>query len=281
MSDTYSSVDRSLDVDAAVAWQDRIARWPAVAAYKARARELIGAGRPVLDVGCGTGVDLAALGGRGFGIDRSFAMCRAARRRPEAAPQPHPHPHPHLNPRPVAMAEASHLPFGAGWFAGVRADRVLQHLVDPGAAIREMVRVTRPGGTVVAAEPDQGSLVVSVPGAPVDLVERVVSLRREVGIRNGRLARHLPALWEEAGLIEITVDAFALVLTDPDDAFGLPGWVTYWREQGPFDDADERVWTAAMTHARDHAGFVYAVTYLVVSGTRVGERPAEPASGSA
>ncbi len=66
----------------------------------------------------------------------------------------------------------------------------------------------------------------------------------------------------------MTVRAFPLVLTDPDDAFGLPTWVAYWRDRGHgFDDADVRDWDAGMAAARE-GGFVYALLYLVVAGTR-------------
>ena len=38
----------------------------------------------------------------------------------------------------------------------------------------------------------------------------------------------------------------------PDDAFGLPTWVAYWRDRGhEFDDTDVREWDAGMTRARD------------------------------
>lgn len=49
MSQTYSDVDASADPAEAVAWQERMSRWPAVAAYKARTHEPLGGADPVLD----------------------------------------------------------------------------------------------------------------------------------------------------------------------------------------------------------------------------------------
>jgi SAM-dependent methyltransferase len=138
-----------------------------------------------------------------------------------------------------ALGHALQLPFAASAFGAVRADRVLQHLADPLAALGEMIRVTRSNGRVIVADPDQESLAIHVPGVPADLVARVKETRRDVGYRNGRLASALPDAFAGAGLHDVTVRAFPLVLTDPDDAFGLPTWVAYWRDRGHgFDDAD-------------------------------------------
>ena len=128
MSGTYANVDASPDVAAALAWQDRVDAWPQIAAYKRRSYELlrVGAGDAVLDVGSGTGHDLLALDAAAIGIDASIAMCTAARARETT----------------VARAVAGRLPFADASFAGVRADRVLEHLDDPDGALAEMVRVT-------------------------------------------------------------------------------------------------------------------------------------------
>ena len=55
------------------------------------------------------------------------------------------------------------------------------------------------------------------------------------------------------------------MLTDPEDAFGLPTWVAYWREHFSAPDAAE--WDTGMQRAREEGGFLYALLYFVVSGT--------------
>ncbi len=252
VTDTYSNVDASPDVRSALDWQDRVDSWPQVRSYKEHTYSLADDRRPVLDVGCGTGHDLVELGGRNVGIDRSAAMVQRAVERGGTA----------------VIGDAAQLPFGAAMFGAVRADRVVQHLADPWAALHEMTRVTRSGGRVIVADPDQESLVIHVPGVPADLVARVKAARRDIGYRNGRLASALPAAFLAAGLLDVCVRAFPLVLTDPDEAFGLPTWVAYWRDRGHgFDDNDVRAWDAGMTRARV-GGFVYALLYLVVAGTK-------------
>ena len=156
MSHTFADVDASGDPGGAVACQERLAAWPAIAAYKEHSRALLGPERPVLDVGCGPGVDLVALGPGAVGLDRSAAMCRSAAGRGARA----------------CLGDAHAVPFADACFAGARADRVLQHLADPVRALGELVRVTRPGGRVVVADPDQESLVIEVPGVRAGLLAR-------------------------------------------------------------------------------------------------------------
>ena len=244
MSDTFSDVDRSLDIAGAIGWQERINEWPQTRAYKARSYELCGTDTPKLEVGAGSGVDAAVLGS--FACDRSHAMTRAARARGVAA----------------CGADAHALPFADNTFAAVRADRVIQHVADPLRAVAEMLRVCRPGGRVVVCDPDQESLVIEVPGVRPELVDRIKRLRRDIGYRNGTFVRRLPGLLAEASTREITIEAFPLVLTDPDDAFGLPGWARYWSEHFSEDEAQE--WEAGVEAARE-AGFVFALLYFVVA----------------
>ena len=250
MSGTYSDVDASGDPAGAVAWQDRVDGWPQVRAYRRRIVELLDGVDRVADVGCGPGGDVGAVGAeRCVGADRSLAMCRTAAGRGVV----------------VCRADAQRLPFADRAFGGVFANRVLQHLADPHAALQEMVRVLRSGGRLVVADPDQETLVIHVPGVRQELVDRVKALRRDVGYRHGRLASALPGVLVAMGLTHVALEPFALSLTDPDDAFGLPGWAGVWRDR--FSDDEVAEWEVGVQRSRER-GFVYSVVYFVVSGVR-------------
>ena len=94
----------------------------------------------VLDMGCGTGTMLTHL--RRFGDaqgvdadDRAIGFCRA---RGEDR---------------VQLLESNVLPFPDDTFDLVTALDVLEHIEDDRAAVREVARVLRPGGTLLATVP--------------------------------------------------------------------------------------------------------------------------------
>jgi SAM-dependent methyltransferase len=253
VSYTYGAVDAGDDPEGAADWQDRIDAWPAIAAYKEHMRGLLPREGRVLDVGCGPGGDLVAIGvERSVGVDPSVTMCRRAGARGGR----------------VLRSDAVALPFIDEAFAACRADRVLQHLRDPLAALRELVRVTRPGGAIAIADPNQETLTIDVDGVPRSLIERVTTLRRDVGYRNGRLASRLPALLTELGVDAVQVAAFPLVLTDSADAFGIATWPRTWHERGVahFAPRELEAWERALRQAE---GVRYALDYVVTAGRRI------------
>jgi demethylmenaquinone methyltransferase/2-methoxy-6-polyprenyl-1,4-benzoquinol methylase len=98
-------------------------------------------GDRALDVGAGTGVstaELALSGVRAVGLDLSLGMLRAGRRV-----------RPHV---PLLAGDALALPFPDATFDAVTISFALRNVVDTEAALRELARVTRPGGRLVVCE---------------------------------------------------------------------------------------------------------------------------------
>lgn len=169
-----------------------IAALPSGRDYKQRilARLAPQPGLAVLDVACGLGDDVAALAAcsvEATGVDRSHAMVAEAQRRHGACGAR------------FQVAEATALPFPAERFDAVRIDRALQHIEDPAAVVGEMARVVRPGGLVIAAEPDWGTFLIA--GAPSPLIE-AMEQRWRLSFRNPWIGRQLPSLFEQAALVE-------------------------------------------------------------------------------
>lgn len=237
----WDRVDAADDPVDLVAVQQNLESWRLVRRYRERMRELTGTGR-VLDVGAGPAGEPAFVG-----VDNSLAMCRAARDRG----------------RRSVLADAAALSLLDGTVDAVRADRVFQHLPRPRAALAEAIRVVRPGGRIVTADPDQCTLTIEADGS--ELASVVVDFRRRT-IRNPELAHRLVGWFADAGLADVTVDAYRLELTDPDLAFGITGWGRMLAEEGRFSDDQAERWQRAL-RAGD---FRYAVSYLVTSGRRSG-----------
>jgi SAM-dependent methyltransferase len=188
-------------------WDRQFARqagWTrATRAHLYRRANLLRAGR-VLDVGCGTGTVTEEMAlrteARVTGIDLDPAMVAFSQARGGRA---------HYRP-----GDAHDLPFPDGWFDATVCHFLLMWCRDPVQAATEMVRVTRPGGVVLAcAEPDYGG---RIDHPPLPLVRWQVEALSQEGADPcmGRKLRGLfvlpgvrridvgliPGLWDPAAL---------------------------------------------------------------------------------
>ena len=100
------------------------------------------AGERVLDLAAGTATSsaaLAATGARVVGCDFSLGMLRVGARAGHAGVD-------------LVAGDALRLPFADGAFDAVTISFGLRNTPDPDRALRELLRVTRPGGRVVVCE---------------------------------------------------------------------------------------------------------------------------------
>jgi SAM-dependent methyltransferase len=150
----------------------------------------VAGGQRVLDVGCGPGALTAELVGRAgtdavSAVDPSALFVSAARER--------------LPGVDVHLAPAEALPFPDGTFDAALAQLVVHFMTDPVAGLREMGRVTRPGGVVGACVWDyaggRGPLT-SFWRAVRDLDPAATDESGLAGAREG----HLAQLFAQAGL---------------------------------------------------------------------------------
>ena len=102
----------------------------------------------------------------------------------------------------VGSGDAANLPYEDANFGACRASTVLQHVPDPGQVIREMIRVTRPGGRVAALEFDQDSTMIDHPDRDTT---RVIVQTFGDAMANGWAGRQLPRLFRQAGLTDLSV----------------------------------------------------------------------------
>jgi SAM-dependent methyltransferase len=148
----------------------------------------------ILEVGCGTGAVIAELmkdfPACYFGVDNQFGRLAYAHA---------------LNPDPAySNANGEFLPFKSNIFDGVFCHFLFLWIKNPARVIKEMVKITRPGGFVAAfAEPDYGGRI----DYPVSLSEpgRLQSESLKHQGADPEIGRKLAGLFSSAGLINIQV----------------------------------------------------------------------------
>jgi SAM-dependent methyltransferase len=165
----------------------------------------VAAGQRVLDVGCGpgalTGELVRRLGPAGVvAVDPSEQFVAAARER-----------HPDVR---IERAVAEELPFADGEFDTALAQLVVHFMADPVQGLREMARVTRPGGVVAACVWDHagasGPLSVFWQAAR-ELDPDVHDESTLAGAREG----HLAELFRAADLDEVEDSTLSMRLEHP------------------------------------------------------------------
>jgi SAM-dependent methyltransferase len=209
-----------------------------------------------LDVGCGVGEDARSIaelcGARVVGVDVNARMARESRSRSAR--------HDGLT---FLVAEAGRLPFAGSSFDAVWVKRTLMHLADPGGAIAEMARVVRPGGRVVAVEPD--SEVVLLDSGLADVTRRLLAYRAG-GYICPWAGRQLRRLMLEAGLIDVraTVDSMAVTnLADAEARLRLLSMASGAARRGVLTATEVSQWEEDLRD-RDAAGVFacYLITFV-------------------
>lgn len=261
----FADVDRTAAPDAYAAYLDEVRGVAAVGDWKERTFAAL-APRPgavLLDLGCGTGEDTQALaarvapGGRAIGVDASEAMVAEARRRAAAAGRAGVE---------FLCCDVLALDLPDDSVDGCRAERLLQHVEAPAAAVAEMARVVRAGGPVVAAEPDWGTLVVDA-GDPETGREVAAAAARR--LRSAFVGRSLRRLFLDAGLAGVAVAARTLVVTERARAemlFDLGGAARQAVADGRLAPARATAWLDALRGADAEGRLLAAMTAFMAVG---------------
>lgn len=262
----WSNIDRAADTACYVNYLDAASAMSYFRDLKRRTFELLDTrpGHRLLDVGCGTGDDVRALAalvgpqGRVTGVDSSATMIAEAQHRAGTSGLP----------VEFSVGDAHNLDFADQAFDGVRVERTLQHLASPERALAEMVRVLRPGGRIVAAEPDWDSLVID---APDRAATRAIIEFRCDGYRQGWIGRQLARLLADTGLAGVNVTGDTCIIGDyatAEHVLGLAKAADGAAEAGIVERAIAARWLDSLRAAADAGRFFSAITGFIGVGQK-------------
>jgi SAM-dependent methyltransferase len=194
-------------------------RWRTVENSAAYLMPYLRAGIRLLDVGCGPGTitsDFAQRLAPGVvvGMDASEEVIAESRRD-----------HPAVS---FTTGDVYRMDFPDASFDIVHAHQLLQHLADPVAALKEMRRVTAPGGIVAVRESDYGTFTWH-PGD--DRLVKWLDLYREIARANHGdpdAGRHLLSWAQQADFARVEASASVWCFATPQDR---DWWGSLWAER--------------------------------------------------
>ncbi|MBN9153571.1 MAG: class I SAM-dependent methyltransferase [Microbacterium sp.] len=217
-----------------------------------------------LDVGCGPGALVAVLATRlgersVSAIDPSASFVAAARERFPAAD--------------VREASAEDLPFPDASFDATLAALVVHFMTDAAVGVREMVRVTRPGGVVAACVWDFAG-----GRAPQTAFFRSLStVADDVDDESGRVgarAGDIPALLRGAGCLDVVEDELTVAVRY--EGFE-EWWSTYTLGVAPPGRQLAALASADRERVREHARAALPAGPFTVTATAWAARGVAPA----
>jgi ubiquinone/menaquinone biosynthesis C-methylase UbiE len=259
----FTQVDHTQDPDFFVRFIDETQKVPAIQESKRLMRErlALAPGAAVLEVGCGPGtdlfdmVDLVGPSGRLVGLDASEVMIAEARRRAKELGVP----------ISFEIGEAQALPFPDSTFDVCRASRLLGHLPDAGQALAEMVRVTHPGGQILAFDIDWDTLIIDHPDKETT---RTFIRSHADSYRNGWIGRQLPRLFKEQHLDVRSLDPVQVFLHYAMAELALGSHLALLQTNGTLAAEQAQQWWEYLQQADEHGTLLISFTAFIIVGAK-------------
>jgi ubiquinone/menaquinone biosynthesis C-methylase UbiE len=220
-------------------------------------------GHRVLDVGCGTGgaaqfmAQRAGGSGNVIGFDNSKTMIAEA----ELRTRP-------LNlPVKFQQGDAHHLPFPDNSFDRCFALRFFEIIANPAQVLREMSRVTRPGGKIFVNGPDLDMWTFDV--SDRDVTRQIVHYVCDHEV-NGWIGRQLPDMFRDQGLAEMKVSTGTFFLNEFEmmQELYLKHFVGRACEAGVVSTSAATLWTEALKARCESGPFACSQSLFRVVGQK-------------
>lgn len=265
LATAFRDVDRNCDIGKLITCLSFMEDLPSFRAYKALSVEKLRLkqGDTVVDIGCGLGFDVSRMarevapGGRSIGIDMSEALLNFARRAFSAQKNVH-----------FVQGDIHNLAFPANSADAIRVDRTLQHIEEPQRVISEMVRVLKPSGWLVCAEPDWSTFVIDADGS--ETTDAAIQTWKN-SFRNPEIGRQLLRRIRAEGLVNTWADG-TILLADGIEAADIVYDIYASAEKVRLGNDEKSsaidAWLDEIQKREDHVGVIAAVTVFLAGGQK-------------
>ena len=218
----------------------------------------LSAGDKVLDAGCGIGAaalhiaDLAPQMGLIAGIDQSAALLDVAAARSNR--------HVGIEYR---VGDIYSMPYPDQFFDAARSERVFLYLGDRLAAIHEMKRVVKPGGSVCIIDTDIDSTAIF--SGKRELTRKMTSILAAT-FPNPNSGRELPSLVKQAGLRDVKTTTIAFTTSHDFMLQPLLSRLSTAVTNGLTTPAEKDEWLADLSNSQKNGDFFQAWFCVICSG---------------
>lgn len=266
LSSEFRDPDNADRLDELVQYLENFDSLPETQVFKEHSYQYLGLkkGSVVLDAGCGPGYDslrmAARVGSSGHvtGIDLSTGMVARAQEKAAGSGLP----------VTFRTGNICDLDLPDNRFDGVRVERTLQLVADTGRGIDELIRVLRPGGTLVAVDPDWETFVVD-PGDR-DTTRKFFGFCADQ-FPDGSSGRKFYRYFRERNLRDVVIHPEPLVFHDFSLAYrvlNMKQFLAAAVEQSVLSQGEVEDWEQELKSADSVGNFTFTGMMFAVSGRK-------------
>lgn len=219
----------------------------------------------VVDLGCGTGIDVLALAKNAnysvLGVDHDKKMIEVAQNNLKNTE--------FSNVR-FEVGNAENIPLQNDLAVCIRAERVFQHLQDQQKVLKEINRCLVPGGDLVIVETDW--LGFTVYNEYTDLINQLQQFLAEKKVNNGFASRNLFSDLNQFGFSISKVELVPLIVTTLDEAnqyFKLEEIIHEMNEQNYLSEQDCQNLIQSFAEQDEKSYFHLSLTTLIFHAIKI------------
>jgi len=218
----------------------------------------------VVDLGCGAGndvIELAKLAGpqvKITGVDHDPVMVQKGKEQAKD-----------LSNVDFILSEAWPLPFEDESIAGLRTERVIQHLQHPEKTIQDIHRILKSGHPLVIIETDWQSL--SFYTEFTDVQRKLSAYLTDSKVNNGFAARKLTSYLELSNFKEIKFEIHPFVVSTLEEAneyFWIEKMAKEASEKGFISESEYNAFYGALQQADNENYFACSINLVIASCTK-------------